>query len=559
MRGRATPPDGWFRQRGARVWLLVLLLLALAVAALGMTFAGLRDDRREAGPPPDETAPDASAGTSLRTVFTVPRPAAPGRGRPGSGVGAPGAGDVEYVPGRLIVKFADGTTPDVARRVLARVDADLEASVAPLDVRVVDVPPGETRDAIETVTDSPAVVYVERDVVVQTFGTIPNDTLWGEQWGPVVVDAPSAWDLSKGSPSTVVAVLDTGVDPTHPDLEGSLVAGYDFVNGDGDPLDDEGHGTAAAGVVAARTNNSQGQAGICWQCSLMAVKVLDAEGEGTMSDVAAGIVWAVDHGARVISMSLGGPATTQTLADAVAYATAKGAVLVAAAGNEGSSEPSYPAALDGVIGVAGTTRADALYSWSNLGLWAQVAAPGCNVAPYPNGEYVNFCGTSSATPIVAGIAGLALSARPQATRRQVEDALAQTASGLGSAVRYGRVDAKRALEALSAQVPAPAAAPAPATRPARPSRRASRGGSTAGTQLGRGERFFLSGRTTATLTFAGSRPLTLTLVNPRGAAVARVSGRSPLRLLRTVRAGSYRFLVRGDRRVRFTLRVASGG
>lgn len=554
MRRRAKPPYRRFGLGRPRVW----LLLALAVAAVGVTFAALRDEGREAGPPPPKTTPDASVGTSLRTVFTAPRYAAPGRGRPGggAGVGAPGAGGVEYVPGRLIVKFADGTSPDVAKRVLARAGADLEARVDPLDVRIVDVPRDETRDAIEAVTASPAVVYVERDVAVQTFGTIPNDTLWGEQWGPLVVDAPNAWDLSRGSPSVVVAVLDTGVDPAHPDLQGSLVAGYDFVNGDADPVDDEGHGTASAGVIAARTNNGSGQAGICWHCSLMAVKVLDAKGEGSMSDVAAGIVWAVDRGARVINMSLGGPATTQTLADAVAYATDKGAVLVAAAGNSGTSEPSYPAALDGVIGVAGTTRTDELYSWSNFGPWVYVAAPGCNVAPYLNGEYVNFCGTSSATPIVAGIAGLILSARPKATRRQVEDALAQSALGLGSAVRHGRVSAQRALEALGAEVPAVA----PTLAPAPPNRATTiRGKPTAGTPRRLGERFLLSGRVTATLTFAGPHSLALTLVNSRGAAVARVSGRSPLRLSRTVRAGSYRFVVRGNGRVRFTLRVASGG
>lgn len=566
MRNRPGPPlGGRFRRRRARAWLALPVLAALAVVAL-IVFAALRGDGREAAPPPGAPIPDIAPGTSLRTVFTAPRQASPRPGRPavprGGGVGAPGAGSAEYVPGSLIVKFVDGTSPDVARRVLARVDADLEASVDPLDVRVVEVPPTETRDALATVGASPAVEYVERDVVVQSFATIPNDTLWNEQWGLQVVDAPSAWDTARGSPNTVVAVLDTGVDAAHPDLHASLVAGYDFVNGDSDPDDDEGHGTAAAGVIAARTNNGRGQAGLCWRCSLMPVKVLDANGEGNTSDVAAGIVWAVDHGARVISMSLGGPGTTQTLADAVSYAVAKGAVVVAAAGNEGSSDLNYPAAFEGVIGVAGTTRTGELYSWSNFGSWVQLAAPGCNVAPYPDGEYVNFCGTSSATPIVAGVAGLVFSARPAATRRQVEDALVQSVVQLGTAVRYGRVSAQRTLEALGEEQdranPVPVSTPSsmPSTANA-PVRLTIRGKLKPGAPLRINARL-PSGGATATLIVPGTHALSLILVNRRGAELARASGRSPLRLARVVTAGRYRFVVRGSARARYTFKIAAG-
>jgi subtilisin family serine protease len=567
LRNRPEPPSGGrFGRGGARAWLVLPFLAAIAVVAFVVVLVTLDDDGREAGPPPTTTTPEAPTGTSLRTVFTAPRHAAPRRGRPanprGAGVGAPGAGKIEYVPGGLIVKFVDGTSPDVARRVLERVDADLEARVDPLDVRVVEVAPAETRDALATVAASPAVEYVERDVALQSFATIPNDTLWNEQWGPLIVDAPSAWDIARGSPKTIVAVLDTGVDGTHPDLQASLVTGYDFVNGDPDPADDEGHGTAVAGVIAARTNNDTGQAGICWHCSLMPIKVLDASGSGNTSDVAAGIVWAVDHGARVISMSLGGPGSTQTLADAVAYAIGKGAVVVAAAGNDGSSELNYPAAFEGVIGVAGTTHTGELYSWSNFGPWVQMAAPGCNVATYLNGEYVNFCGTSSATPIVAGVAGLLFSARPSATGRQVEDALVHSVVELGSGVRYGRVSAQRTLEALAAQphraTPAPASTPRPTpSASSTPARATIRGKLTAGAPVRLNARL-PSGRATATLTVPGTRGLSLMLVDSRGVEIARASGRSPLRLSRIVAAGRYRFVVRGSTRAPFTLRIASG-
>ena len=560
-----TPRDDHLDRGRAGAWLVLPFLASIAVAAFAVALVALRDDGREAGRPPATTTPDLPAGTSLRTVFTAPRRAALKPGPPadpgGVGVGGPGAGKVEYVPGGLIVKFVDGTSPDAARRVLDRVDADLEALVDPLDVRVVEVPPAETRDALATVAASPAVEYVERDVAVQSFATSPNDTLWGEQWGPLVVDAPGAWDIVRGSPRTVVAVLDTGVDASHPDLHASLVAGYDFVNGDSDPADDEGHGTAVAGVIAARTNNGTGQAGICWNCSLMPVKVLDASGSGDTSDVAAGIVWAVDHGARVISMSLGGPGPTQTLADAVAYAIGKGSVVVAAAGNDGNSDLNYPAAFDGVIGVAGTTRTGELYSWSNFGSWVQVAAPGCNVAPYLNGEYVNFCGTSSATPIVAGIAGLVLSARPGATGREVENALVHSVVQLGSAVRHGRVSAQGTLEALGGQPHKTSPVPA-FTTPSTPSASSSTARATIRGRLAAGAPVWLnarlpSGRATATLIVPGARALSLMLVDSRGAKVALASGRSPLRLTRVVDAGRYRFVVRGSARVPFTVRIAS--
>lgn len=562
------------RSRGSS-WLLLVCgalgVVAVTVAAIVLIDEGHDGRRATPAAPGLRAAPP----TSLRTVFARPDRVTPVPGRPSApgrvGVGAPGATGADHVPGRLIVKFEEGTRPDVARKVLTGVDAELEARVDPLDVRVIDVLPAETQDALEAVAASPAVEYVERDVAVQRFATTPNDTLWREQWGLLTVDAPNAWDITTGSPSIVVAVLDSGVDATHPDLRSSLVAGYDFVNGDADPADDDGHGTAAAGVIAARTNNGAGQAGVCWQCSLMPVKVLDASGSGSTSDVAAGIVWAVDHGARVINMSLGSEETTQTLAEAVAYAIGKDVVLVAAAGNSGNANLNYPAAHEGVLGVGATTQSDELYSWSNFGPWVQVAAPGCNVAPYLNGEYVNFCGTSSATPVVAGIAGLALSARPGATRSEVVEALIRSVTTIGGAVRYGRVGAERTLGALGAKAPpaapspkttAPAKTTSPApTEPARvePARVETVRGRLATSGVLRFEaRFPRAGRVTATLSASSSGSLTVTLVDRRGTAVARASGRSPLRLSRIVSAGRYRFELRSTgRRVPFTLSIAS--
>ncbi|MBA2476313.1 MAG: peptidase S8, partial [Actinobacteria bacterium] len=426
--------------------------LAALVLAAASAVAFLAGSSGEGAPPARvQVSVDRPAGLPTVLVPTQPHTAAPVRpdllSRAGTSAGD--QAEPEYVPGQLLVKFQEDATPAAAAAALERVDGEVDESVRRLEVSVVDVPDGQAARALAQLEASPAVAYAERDVALAKFDTIPNDSLWRDQWGPALVHAPRAWDSGTGSGSTVVAVLDTGVDRTHPDLQGALVGGYDVVHGDGDPLDEDGHGTSSAGVIGARTNNTTGQAGVCWGCSLMPVQVLDENGSGTTSDVATGIVWAADHGARVISMSLGGEGTTQTLTAAVAYAASKGVVLVAAAGNSGSSTPTYPAAYPQVIGVAGSTPEDTLYSWSNYGSWVRVAAPGCNVATARGGGYVNFCGTSSAAPVVAGLVGLALSYKPVAGAAAIEAAI--TGSGAHfDGVQSGRIDAAGTLVALGA-------------------------------------------------------------------------------------------------------------
>ena len=306
--------------------------------------------------------------------------------------------------------------------------------------------------------------------------------------------------------------------------------------------------------IAARTNNREGIAGICWTCSVLAVKVLGADGTGDTALVSAGIVRAVDSGARVISMSLGGPSNDQTLAQAVSYALAKGVIVVAAAGNNGTSTPFYPAALPGVLSVAGTDETDHLYSWSNFGSWVQVAAPGCNPAPSSSGGYVLFCGTSSAAPVVAGLVALALSQQPNAGRDAIVDALERSAVPVGGAVRFGRVDADAALTALGA--PSTQASPAAAPPTAVSSHRVTlRSALRTGTALL--HRSFEGGTMTATLRFGGPRVLTLAIRDGSGKLVARTRGRSALRIVRQLPAGRYTFAVHGakTRRV-FTLELS---
>jgi subtilisin family serine protease len=216
-----------------------------------------------------------------------------------------------------------------------------------------------------------------------------------------------------------------------------MLTGHDFVNDDDNPADDNGHGTMAAGVAAASGYNRTGVAGVCWYCRILPVKVLDAHGNGGYDKIAEGIRYAADQGATVISLSLGGADDSTLLRDAVTYADAKGSLVVAAAGNQGSAQPHYPAAIPSVLSVGGVDERDRRYSWSNHGGWVAVTAPGCNIAQQPDGTIGQYCGTSSATPFVAGVAGLLASTDPQ-----------PSAAAIRKALTGGRVDALRSLAAL---------------------------------------------------------------------------------------------------------------
>ena len=276
---------------------------------------------------------------------------------------------------------------------------------------------------------------------------VPKDPLWGREWGLKRVGAPHAWAITRGNPRVVVAVLDSGVDLTHPDLRGGLVPGHDFVGGDDIPADDNGHGTAVAGVIAARANNGIGISGICPRCAVMPLKVTTAAGVASDSTVAAGITWAVDHGARVLSLSLGAGSRSATIDGAVQYAVRNGAVVVSSAGNSGSRAPFYPAANEGVLSVTSIDVADRLYPWANFGPWVDLSAPGCAFTTTRGGRYGSFCGTSASAPVVAGIAGLVIAAAPDANAADVEAAIGATAHRLGD-VAPGRVNAAAAVRSL---------------------------------------------------------------------------------------------------------------
>jgi|tagenome__1003787_1003787.scaffolds.fasta_scaffold20982597_5 subtilisin family serine protease len=237
----------------------------------------------------------------------------------------------------------------------------------------------------------------------------PNDPLWDAAWGLRAAGAPAIWRPGNGSARTVVAVLDTGVDPTQPDLVGALVPGWNALTSTADTKDDFGHGTEVAGVIAARAGNRIGAAGYCPGCAIMPVKVLDSGGRGQSDRIAAGIDWATNHGADVINLSLVLTSPDATVSKAIANAVAHRVLVVASAGNDGGTQPRYPAAEPGVISVAAADPSSNIYTWSTTGRWVSVAAPGCNETGTTAHTFTEFCGTSSATAAASGLIALALS------------------------------------------------------------------------------------------------------------------------------------------------------
>jgi subtilisin family serine protease len=354
---------------------------------------------------------------------------------------APLAGAQEKV--RLLVTFRPGTASEHAARTIESRGGRVVATIPQLGVRVVELPAVAASRARATWAADPLVAGIEEDGLVQVDWT-PTDPLWaGYQWEQRQVRMPRSWNTTRGARTTIIAVVDTGVQPDHPDLAGRLVQGRDVLNRDGRPADDNGHGTAVAGVVVASASNGIGVSGGCPRCRVMPIKALDANGSGYWSVAARGIIWAANHGADVINLSFGGPTGGSTLYNAIAYAKSKGAIVIASAGNNNSSSLFYPAAFDNVMSVAASTSLDLRYSWSNHSTsWVTLAAPGCTYSTALWSAYHSFCGTSAAAPVVSSVAALVRSRRPAWTNNRVEKVLIRsTVPTPYPFTRHGRIDA----------------------------------------------------------------------------------------------------------------------
>ena len=389
----------------------------------------------------------------------------------------------EVVPGEVVVKWRDARRgPEVANEHGLAVLAELGASGDGLP-SVVSTRGRAVNAVIAELRADPAIAYAEPNYVVQLAeeGSIAavsvNDPKTAGQYSLDQMRVRDAWSLTKGG-SGVVAVLDTGVQANHPDLSGRVLPGYDFVNNDSNAADDNGHGTWVAGIIASKPNDGYGIAGISWSDKILPVKIMSGSGTGDTSDLTSGIIWAANHGATVINMSVGGFPTSQYVQDAVNYAWNKGVVLVGAAGNNNRQESFFPASFANVVSVSATQSNDEFSNWSSYGPNVDVSAPGasvqttnCTVCTYAGhntwGDHTYISGTSFATPNVAGVIALIRARYPSYTPAQVVSRLISTVDDRGYPgfdIRYGagRVNAFRA---VGGSVASPVTSPGDAREP----------------------------------------------------------------------------------------------
>ncbi len=365
----------------------------------------------------------------------------------------PGVPNANFAPDQILVKFKPGVGLERAASVHARLGAQLIQVIPGIEVHVVRIPLGRVPDMVQAYLREELVEFAEPDHIAVAF-YVPNDPGYANQWALPKIQAPQAWDLTRGSSTIRIAILDTGIDQDHEDLRAKIVANVNFTTSR--TVDDRhGHGTHVAGIAAAITDNGRGIAGVGFHTSLMNVKVLDDTGSGQYSWIANGIIWAADNGAHVINMSLGGSATSSTLESAVKYAYSKGAVLVAAAGNSNTSSPSYPAYYAECIAVAATDQNDAKASFSNYGSWVDIAAPGVSIYStlpnHPNRigvrNYGSLSGTSMAAPHVAGVAALIKARYPTMTNADIARKLISTGDPTsGFTTSIPRVNAYKAVQ-----------------------------------------------------------------------------------------------------------------
>lgn len=358
--------------------------------------------------------------------------------------------------------ITDATLDDTARRF--GLDRDY----------VVELAAGE--DPAQRLADwaaRPEVETAEPDWIVQAM-LVPNDSYFTQQWAlrntgqwpgsgtpDVDIDADEAWNITTGSADVTIAIIDTGVDLNHPDLQGKIVAGWDFVNDDASADDDHMHGTACASLAAAMTNNGTGVSGVNWLARIMPLKALDATGNGSTTDIIAAVDWARTHGADVISMSLGGGSYSSTFNNAINAASSAGLVVVSAAGNDNESTISYPARYANSMAVGALSpcnerkapdSCDGEYWWgSNYGTGLDVMAPGVWLRSATINSYIyNMNGTSGATPHVAGVAALVKGRNPLLSSAEIRDIIRDSAVDMGAAgwdneTGYGRLNAFEAL------------------------------------------------------------------------------------------------------------------
>lgn len=382
------------------------------------------------------------------------------------------------VAGQMIIKYKPGlrNASAQASSSLSRIGAQRVKALGSgnIGMEVVKLPAGQSvASAVASLQQNPAIEYAE-PVFTIPFPTVqraeddnnapapanaPNDPLFSKQYSHQIANTLGGWAMTKGNPRVLIGIVDSGVDITHPDLKAKIVDVYNGADNNQDVKDVVGHGTHVAGIAAAMTNNGIGVAGVAPECGILAVKVSSGESSSpSTAGIANGIIWAADHGANVINLSLGSRQESKAISDAVRYAMSKNIVVVAATGNDSGRIMSYPAAVQGVVAVGATDKSDARARYSNYGPWVSVTAPGSDIlSTFPlnsnligQKEYGSISGTSMATPFVTGLVALIRSKYPTMPAVMVKNVLESSTDdkgkpGFDEEFGHGRVNAGRAL------------------------------------------------------------------------------------------------------------------
>ncbi len=410
-----------------------------------------------------------------------------------SAAAPPGA---NYLPGEVLIKLKPGfqlSDQALATSTIQGYDAltasfqahDLTATLSDMQATRAELLTPESQTyhiTFDSQTDAarlaaalsshPAVAFAEPNYTRHLMRT-PDDPFVREQWALNNIQAFEAWELTTGQ-GILIAVLDTGVSASHPDLQGQVrLPGYNAILGNESTEDDNGHGTAVSGLIAAHTDNGEGIAGLCWDCTILPVKVLDSRGGGNDLSVARGIRWATDAGARVINLSLGGTGDSQVLREAVEYAFSHGAVIVSATGNERQSGNAinYPAAYPQVLAVSGTSNADTITGFSNTGDHVDLAAPSVGLwttIVSDKQAYGPPNGTSFSSSYVSGAAALVFTLRPDVSNADVNCILEASADDKGTPGKdpeygWGRLNLLKAVQFAQTYTGCPLDMPPPAT------------------------------------------------------------------------------------------------
>lgn len=355
-----------------------------------------------------------------------------------------------FVENELLARILPGATPEDLQEAYVRVGAVLLEEIAEIQMAALQVDPGSLGAVAAALSADPLFESVHKNYLYQV-QEVPSDPRYSSQRHLAAIGLREAWDITTGDEDMIIAICDTGVEPNHPDLEGKLLPGWNVHDNSGDSSDVHGHGTAVAGTAAAMSDNRLGVAGVCWDNPILPIRVSDERGRAASRKVAAGIIWAVNHGARVINVSFAPLASDVTVRSAAEYARNSGSLVFISSGNDGKAFRARD--RDATIFVGAVEPSGQLASFSNTGPYIDLVAPGRDIFTTEIGRgYDEISGTSFSSPIVAGVAALVWSVNPGFRPATVEGILFDTARDRGPRGRddsygFGIVDAAAAVEA----------------------------------------------------------------------------------------------------------------